>query len=68
MALIKERLGHFAASHSKQFFILPGFFAFSLNFVGVKNDPGISALVIKVYVCRFITQNLADPQYTANQS
>jgi len=27
MALIKERLGHVAASHPKQFFILPGFFA-----------------------------------------
>ena len=26
-ALIKERLGHVAASHPKQFFILPGFFA-----------------------------------------
>jgi hypothetical protein len=27
MALIKERLGHVAASHPKQFFVLPGFFA-----------------------------------------
>jgi len=38
MALIKERLGHVAASHPKQFSILPGFFAFSLNFVGVKEE------------------------------
>ncbi len=38
MALIKERLGHVAASHPRQFSILPGFFAFSLNFVGVKEE------------------------------
>ena len=35
LALIKERLGHVAASHPKQFFILPGFFAehkFDVNY------------------------------------
>jgi hypothetical protein len=38
MALIKERLGHVAASLPKQFSILPGLFAFPLNFVGVKEE------------------------------